>query len=62
MLGRADLLLYEDEIRSVEGPGAPATAAGGRALRPDPGEGTGVGILSERDPRIFGDSCAGVSL
>ena len=54
--------LYEDEIRSMEGPDAPASAAGGGALRPDHGKGMGVGIGSERDPRIFGGSCAGVSL
>ena len=31
-----------------------ARAAGGRALRPDPGRGRGVGIGNERDPSIFG--------
>jgi hypothetical protein len=53
---------YEDEIRSVAGPEAPATAEEVVLFDPDAGSGRGPSLSIERDPRIFGDSCARASL
>ncbi len=57
------MLLYEDEIRSVEGPDAPASAAGGRALSPIPVEVGGRVLVSkgtlEDSARVRGCSWAG---